>query len=78
MHARFENFAYDYRITIVIRGYEICIENEIKEMNCLLRTWLRDGWACLLGIKVCNITNQLAPFGSLQRLRALIVSRIYF
>ena len=30
------NIAYDYRITIVIWGYEICTENEIK-MDCLLR-----------------------------------------
>ena len=38
MHAEMiENIAYDYRITIVIRGYEICIENEIK-IDCLLRT----------------------------------------
>ena len=38
MHAEMiENIAYDYRITIVIRGYEICIKNEIK-MDCLPRT----------------------------------------
>ena len=37
MHAEMiENIRYDYRITIVIRGYEICIENEIK-MDCQLR-----------------------------------------
>ena len=29
MHAEMiENIAYDYRITIVIQGYEICIEIE--------------------------------------------------
>ena len=33
-----ENIAYDYQITIVIQGYEICSENGIKEMDCLLRT----------------------------------------
>ena len=30
--------AYDYRITIIIRKYEICIEYKIH-MDCLLRTW---------------------------------------
>ena len=39
MHAEMiENIAYDYWMTIVIRGYEICTENGIKEMDCLLRT----------------------------------------
>ena len=33
-----KNIAYDYQITIIIRGYEICSENGIKEMDCLLRT----------------------------------------
>ena len=39
MHAKMiENIAYDYCMTIVIRGYEMCTKNEIKEMDCLPRT----------------------------------------
>ena len=29
---------YDYRMTIMIREYEICTELKIH-MDCLLRTW---------------------------------------
>ena len=29
---------YDYRMTIMIREYEICTEHKIH-MDCLLRTW---------------------------------------
>ena len=29
---------YDYRMTIMIRKYEICTEHKIH-MDCLLRTW---------------------------------------
>ena len=32
------NIAYDYRITIIIREYEICTEHKLH-MDCLLRTW---------------------------------------
>ena len=32
------NIAYNYRMKIVIHGYEICTENEIK-MDYLLGTW---------------------------------------
>ena len=39
---------YDYRMTIMIREYEICTEHKIH-IDCLLRTWSRDRWACLLG-----------------------------
>ena len=31
------NIAYDYRITIIIREYEICTEHKIH-MDCMLRT----------------------------------------
>ena len=65
------HIAYDYRMTIIIREYEICTEHKIH-MDCLLRTWLKDIWACLLGKTSLQHTDQLAPFGSLQRLRALI------
>ena len=58
---------YDYRMTIMIREYGICTEHKIH-MDCLLRTWLRDRLACLLGKTSLQHTSSdiEAPFGSMR------------
>ena len=60
------NIAYDYRMTMIIKEYEICTEHKIH-MDCLFRTWQRDRWACLLGKEkkktTLQHTDQLARLG---------------
>ena len=55
------NIAYDYRITIVIRGYEICAENEIKWIVCLETSRGIDPMP--IRDKSLQHTNLFAPFG---------------
>ena len=65
------NIAYDYRMKIIIRAYEICTKHKIHMIFYLEPGRGIDGHA-YLGKTSLQHTDQLAPFGSLQRLRALI------
>ena len=65
------NIVYDYRMTIIIREYEICTENKIH-MDCLLITSRGIDGHADSGKTSLQHTDQLAPFGSLQCLRTLI------
>ena len=65
------NIAYDYRMTIIIREYEICTEHKYTWIFFLEPGRGIDGHA-YYGKTSLHHTDQLAPFWSLQHLRALI------
>ena len=65
------NIAYDHRMKITIQEYEICTEHKIHMIVCLepgrgIDRYVYSGKTSLQHI------DQLASFGSFQRLQALI------